>query len=117
MGRQGKALIALAISMVVVAPAGAPAKTTRYRHCAALSYGTGGGYYFYESKKVRAHGVPCRIGRKIARVHPEDVIGKGSEPRRFRRYGFVCRGRQTGRTVPFTCTKQRARVTFSWTKE
>ena len=117
MGRQGKALLALALSVAVVAPAGAPAKATRYRHCAGVSYQTGGGYYFYSSTKVRAKGMPCRLARKIAHVHPEDVIGTGREPRRFRRYGYICRGRKKGATVRFTCTKKRARETFSWTEK
>src|SRR5690349_4918156 len=117
MGRQGKALIALTISLAVAVAPGAPARTTKYRNCAAVSYETGGGYYFYKSKRVRAHGVQCRLARKIARVHPEDVIGKGKEPRRFRRYGFVCRGRQSGRTVPFTCKSGTKRVKFRWTQQ
>src|SRR3954447_6549061 len=117
MGRQGIALLALTLSTAAVVAPAAPAKAPAYKHCASVSYETGGGYYFYSSTKVRAKGMPGRLARKIARVHPEDVIGTGREPRRFRRYGFVCRGRQSGRTVPFTCTKKRARVTFSWTQK
>ena len=109
------AIVCAVAAAVAPGTTAARSRTVHYRHCAGVSYQTGGGYYFYSSKKVRTHGVPCRLARKIARVHPEDVIGSGSEPRRFRRYGFVCRGRKSGRTVPFTCTRKRARVKFSWT--
>ena len=117
MGRQGIALLALALGTAAVMAPGAPAKAPAATHCAGLSYETGGGYYFYSSRKLRARGLPCRLARKIARVQPEDVVGSGREPRRFRRYGFVCRGRRSGRTVPFTCTKRGARLTFSWTEK
>jgi|SRR4051794_27737664 hypothetical protein len=115
---RGRGIFVAALCAAVLAPGTVhAAKPVKYRHCASVSYEAGGGYYFYASKKLRARGLPCRVARKIARVHPEDVAGSGREPRRFRRFGFVCRGRKQGRTVPFTCTKKRARLTFSWTEQ
>lgn len=104
-----------ALALAAAAPAGSEARTaTRAHRCARVDYEAGGGYYFYASTALRAKGVPCSLARRIAHVPPEDVIGSGTEPRRFRRFGFVCRGRKHGRTVPFTCTRKRARITFSW---
>ncbi len=106
------------LCLLAVAPASVTARmSSPARKCARVDYEAGGGYYFYASTRIRAKGARCSLARRIAHVPPEDVIGSGSEPRRFHRFGFVCRGRKRGHTVPFTCTRKRARVTFAWTSK
>jgi hypothetical protein len=116
MRRQGIALAV--VSALALMPVGAPAASqSRPHRCANVSYDAGGGYYYYVSTKIRAKGLRCSLARRIAHVPPEDLIGRGSEPRRFRRFGFVCRGRKHGRSVPFTCKRKRAVITFTWTEK
>jgi hypothetical protein len=117
MRRRGIVVAVLCLAVGASSPEGMAAKPVRSKRCASVNYGSGGGYYFYSSKRLRARGLSCRIARDIAKVRPDEVIGSGREPRRFRRFGFVCRGRQKGRTVPFTCKKRRALLTFSWTQK
>jgi hypothetical protein len=112
-------LAAVAALATVAAAAAAPAATSATRHsvrCKNVNYDSDAGYYVYASTRIRALRVRCSLARRVARVNPSNVAGKGSEPRRFRSNGFVCRGRRSStRVVPFRCTRRTSTITFTWT--
>jgi hypothetical protein len=115
MPRRGLIVAALSCTFFVPAPASA-----KPRRCASVIYEAGGGYYVYEATKIRARHVKCSLARKVARVPPQSIAGSGSEPRRFRRKGFVCRGRrESGGAVPFRCEREKGRgtISFTWTPQ
>lgn len=105
--------------LALLAPAAVPAGAAKSKpvRCKNVNYGDANGYAFFSSTKIRASRVSCALARRVARVDPEKVAGRGSEPRRFRSRGFVCRGRRSStRVVPFRCTRSSAgTITFTWT--
>jgi hypothetical protein len=114
-----RSVLAAVAALATVAAAAAPAATSATRHpvrCKNVSYDSDAGYYVYASTRIRALRVRCSLARRVARVNPSNVAGKGSEPRRFRSNGFVCRGRRSStRVVPFRCTRRTSTITFTWT--
>jgi hypothetical protein len=104
-----RGLLAVLVPMLLAVPA-AEAKP---RKCASVEYTRESGYLVYGSSQIRAQRVTCSRARGLARPEPA-----AAKTRRFKRDGFTCRGtKRSGRSIAFTCTRKKMRVTFVWTQK